>query len=246
MKLIKANTEKGNINGNPRWTYDDGDFIVKVIPYVAHNGANINDQINLINSLHNKKLIHDDWTIKKKSGHTWYLNNGQESNKFIQYRMTKVPYVFELDKNLSYAESRKNPKSEIYNDVDLYNEHILSKYIETNIKIFPYMNSDGGYGNILQFDIGDWILIDWDDCILGATRNAQEIGQDMVREAVESVTLLNSRTFSYDNLLETYKKTFDFYKKSTYNTVLEPFEGDLPTMASVSFKKLKKRMWLND
>ena len=85
MKLLKANTEKGNINGNPRWVYDDGDSIVKVLPYIVQDGANIQDQINLINSLHNKKLIHDDWTIKKMSWHTWYLNNGESSNKFIQY-----------------------------------------------------------------------------------------------------------------------------------------------------------------
>ena len=108
------------------------------------------------------------------------------------------------------------------------------------------MNADGGYSNILQFDIGDWIIVDWDDCILGAIRDAQEIGQHIVREAVESVTLLNRRTFSYDALFEKYKKTIDFYKKSTYNTVLEPFEADLPTMASTSFKKLKKRIHLND
>jgi len=246
MKLIKANTEKGNTNGNPRWVFDDGDSIVKLVPYIADDDFNIQPQIDLINSLHNKKLIHDDWKIKKMSWHTWYLDNGESSDKFIEYRMTKVPYVFELDKNISYTESKKNPKSAIYNDVDLYNEHILSKYIETNIKIFPYMNADGGYGNILQYDIGDWVIVDWDDCFLGAKRDAQEIGEIIVREAVESVTLLNPRTFNYDTLLEKYKKTIDFYKKSTYNTVLEPFEADLPTMASTSFKKLEKRMWLND
>ena len=108
------------------------------------------------------------------------------------------------------------------------------------------MNADGGYGNILQYDIGDWVIVDCDDCFLGAKRDAQEIGEIIVREAVESVTLLNPRTFNYDTLLEKYKKTIDFYKKSTYNTVLEPFEADLPTMASTSFKKLEKRMWLND
>jgi len=246
MKLIKANTEPGNRYGNPRWVYDDGDSIVKVLPYIIQEDANINDQINLINSLHSKKLIYDDWTIKEMPEHTWVLKDGAKSNKFIQYRMIKVPYVFELDKNLSYAESRKIPKSIIYDDVNLYNEHILSKYIETNIKIFPYMNADGGHGNIFQFDIGDWIIIDWDDCLLGTKRDAQEIGRNIVVEAVESVTLLDPLTFNYDTLIENYKKTIDFYKKSTYNTVLEPFKADLSAMASASFKKLKKRIHLND
>ena len=240
MKLLKANTEKGNANGHPRWAYDDGDSIVKVLPYMVQDEVSIDDQINLINSLHSKKLIYNDWTTKEIPEHTWKLNDGERSNTFIQYRMIKVPYVFELDKNISFAESKKISLSPIYTDADLYNEHILSKYIKTNIKIFPHMNADGGHGNIFQFDIGDWIIIDWDDCFLGAKHDSQKIGQDMVREAVENIIKLDT-DFTYNDLLENYKKTFDFYKKSTYNTVLESFEIDLPTMASASYKKLGHR-----
>lgn len=239
MKLINSNLDTGSI----RWAYDDNDSIVKVIPFVASPSANINDQINTINSLHSKKLIYDDWELIEKPEHNWTAGK-LSSNTYIQYRMIKVPYVFELDKNISYAMSKKIPLSPIYTNMDLYNEHILSKYIETNIKIFPYMNTDGGHGNILQFDINDWIIVDWDDCILGNKHDSQRIGVDLIREAVEAVTELGSN-FTYNDLLENYKKTFDFYKKLTYNTVLESFEADLSTMASASYKKLDSRRTIN-
>ena len=239
MKLINSNPDTGSI----RWAYDDNDSIVKVIPFVASPSVNINDQINTINSLHSKKLIHDDWKLIEIPEHNWVVGK-LSSNTYIQYRMIKVPYVFELDKNISYAMSKKIPLSPIYTNMDLYNEHILSKYIETNIKIFPYMNTDGGHGNILQFDINDWIIVDWDDCILGNKHDSQRISVELIKEAVEAVTQLGSN-FTYNDLLENYKKTFDFYKKLTYNTVLEFFEADLPTMASASYKKLNSRRTIN-
>ena len=42
-------------------------------------------------------------------------------------------------------------------------------------------------------------------------------------------------------LLEKYKKTIDFYKKLTYNTVLEDCELNAEEMANESSLKLKRR-----
>lgn len=237
-KLISSKYEPGNTNGCPRWVYDDGDFIVKIIPLITPSDASIKDQADLINSLHPKKLIHDDWEIFEQPEHTWKLKNEKKSNTFLKYKMTKVPYVFQLDENIPYLASKARRLTPLYTDLDLYNEHIFKKYIETNIKTFPYWNTDGGHGNIFQFDIGDWIIVDWDDCLLGNVHDSQSIGENLIRETVECVyDLLN--TYDYDKLIEFFNKTIDFYKKSTYNTVLEECEIDIKKVALETLEKNK-------
>lgn len=237
-KLISSKYEPGNTNGTPRWVYDDGDFIVKIIPLITPSDASIKDQADLINSLHPKKLIHDDWEIFEQPEHTWKLKNGKKSNTFLKYKMTKVPYVFQLDENIPYLASKARRLTPLYTDLDLYNEHIFKKYIETNIKTFPYWNTDGGHGNIFQFDIGDWIIVDWDDCLLGNVHDSQSIGENLIRETVECVyDLLN--TYDYGKLIEFFNKTIDFYKKSTYNTVLEECEIDIKKVALETLEKNK-------
>jgi hypothetical protein len=243
-KLISSKHSPGNTNGTPRWVYDDGDFIRKIIPYIAGPDLNFQNQADLINSLHPKKLIHDDWELSEKPEHTWKLKNGEKYNTFLHYKMTKVPYVFQLNENIPYLASKARRLTPLYTDLDLYNEHIFKKYIETNIKTFPYWNCDGGHGNIFQFDIGDWIIIDWDDCLLGNAHDSQSIGENLIRENVECVyDLFDSSTVKdYGKVIEFFNKTIDFYKKLTYNTVLEECEIDikkvaLETLENSRFKK---------
>ena len=237
-KLILEKYEAGNTNGCPRWAYDDGNFIVKIIPLITPSDASIKDQADLINSLHPKKLIQDDWEIFEQPEHTWRLDNGITSNTFLKYKMTKVPYVFQLDENIPFLASKNRTLTPLYMDLDLYNEHILSKYIDTNIKIFPHWNTDGGHGNVLQFDIGDWIIIDWDDCLLGNVHDSQSIGEHLIRENVECVFDLQNKD-DYNQLVEYFNKTIDFYKKLTYNTVLEKCDFDVKALAHKSYEKAK-------
>jgi len=240
-KLMPDKFEPGDPNERschmPRWAYDDGNFIVKIIPAIDEEC--IQGQIDLINSLHPKKLIHDDWEIIERLDYSW---NGNESNSnsFIKYKMTRVPYGFELDKNLSWLENDSNPLSSIYNDMDMYNKHVFPKYIETNLKIFPYCNVDGGRSNILQFDIGDWIIIDWDDCILGQIHDSQYIGECLVIDAVETLYEAAKIGADYNLLFEYYNSTYDVYKKLTYNTVLDDCEINIETAARISYEKLKE------
>lgn len=242
-KLIELKYEPGNKNLFPRWTYDGGDFIMKVVPLVSPPNTDIKPQIDLINSLHPVKLIYDDFEIYEDPKNPWFFNDGYRSTSFLKYKMTKVPYVYQLDENISFIDSKIRNLTPLYTDIDMYNKHILTKYVEVNLKIFPHANTDGGHGNIFQFDIGDWILIDWDDCILGNKHDAQRIGYDLTRESVEFIesVVLTFSNYSYESLLEKYKKTIDFYKKLTYNTVLEDCELNAEEMANESSLKLKRR-----
>lgn len=240
-KLIDLKYEPGNKNLCPRWAYDDGDFIVKVIPFVSPPDANIKNQIDLINSLHPVKLIQDDFEIYENPKHPWFFNNGDRSTTFLKYKMTKVPYVYQLDENISYRDSMKRLLTPIYTDIDLYNEYILSKYIEVNLKIFPHLNADGGNGNILQYDIGDWIIVDWDDCILGNEHSSQEIGETLISETVDGRCRMEKFGGNLNTIIEMCNKTFDFYKKLTYNTVLEDCVVDIEKMAIKTQQKNKAK-----
>jgi hypothetical protein len=226
MNLIKH--EKGNKNGCPRWVYENNNHIIKTIPFKPAYNLNVGNQIKLINEVSDTELILSDYKI--------------EDNKFLTYKMNKIPYQFDLEENIVNEASFdgdtfffKNKKfKSIYTDIDLYLENILVKYVKVNLKLFPYYNIDGGYGNILQYDIGKWIIIDWDDCILGNKCNSQDIGKYLMIETVESIIDL-IECADIKDIKNYYQKAIKFYKKMTLNTVLENCEFNLEELAIKSY-----------
>lgn len=240
MKLIKEKKSTYLGDGRPTFVYDDGDYIVKEIPYQTPTQNPVINQIRLINSVLNLELISSEYSIKEKPNVYWQEAYGERSNLFLKYKMKKIPYVFDLEKNIPHKRGPNIKLSPIHTDIDLYLEHVLTRYIELNIKLYPYHNVDCAYGNVLQFDIGKPVIIDWDDTLLSHEHTSQRTGESLIKYSVESVGILKVN-YSKENIIKFYKKTFDFYKELTYNTVLQHCNIDVNKMAKESYKELDRK-----
>lgn len=239
MKLIKEGKSKYPSDGRPTFVYDDGDYIIKEIPYQTPTQNPVINQIRLINSILNLELISSEYSIKEKPNVYWQEVDGKRSNVFLKYKMKKIPYVFDLEKNVPHKRGPDVVLPPLYTDMDLYLKHILTRYIELNIKLYPYHNVDNCHGNVLQTDIGKPVIIDWDDALLGHEHTSQRTGELLIKWAVESVGALKVN-YSKENIIKFYKKTFDFYEELTYNTVLQHCNIDVNKMANESYKELDR------
>tara|TARA_B100001057_G_scaffold435119_1_gene465235 strand:+ start:1023 stop:1757 length:735 start_codon:yes stop_codon:yes gene_type:complete len=243
MKSVKKKLQKYPGDGRPTFVYDDGDCIVKEIPLSKdyEGSRNIGNQIKLINSVLDFNLIYPDYQVEEKPNYIWQDGSGYKSNLFLRYKMKKIPYVYDLEKNIPHERGPNVVLPQLYKDPDLYLKHILARYIELNIKLHPYHNVDNGHGQLLQYDIGKPIIIDWDDTILGHKHHPQETGSLSIKWAVESVGLLKLN-FGKENIIRLYEKTFNFYKELTYNTVLQDCNIDIDEMSAQSYKRLSNEI----
>ena len=120
-----------------REVYDHGDFIRKTIPNTH--------QQPLENIQQNSKMI----------------------NRFLGFKYFLDVYVNE---NTITTDIAKLKKSDLYSSLDIADHNKLMKQLEiflsTNLKIWPYANTDISANNIMVHN-SSYVIIDWDDALQG-------------------------------------------------------------------------------
>ncbi len=196
MRLIKEELDKTSCS--PRWTHKVGSVYIKTIPFAYGQNLDLDKQIALINDVVNSELIlgYEIITLDTEWDSSTY--SSWDSNKYLKYAMKEI------------EGSVASPLD--YCQIHSLMEKCIPRFIEHNVKLFPYAITDVSSQNVI-----DGKLIDWDDVILGHVYTVSDVNYKIIDNILLTYASLNDGNVS-KSVIQT---CIGYYESYIANTVLE-------------------------